>query len=105
MADAVDENKINIAVVGDTGIGKTNLIYCYAEEKFLEKYVTTVTQEYELSGINYQNEKISLTVTDNSGLDKHARLRENCLTKADGIIFCFTLAETRGSSKQVAGSD
>lgn len=48
-----DENKIQIAVVGDTHVGKTSLVFSYAKDEFTEKYVTTVAEEYSISDISY----------------------------------------------------
>ena len=50
---SADENKIQIAVVGDTHVGKTSLIFSYAKDEFPEKYVTTVADEYSISDISY----------------------------------------------------
>ena len=88
-----DENKIQIAVVGDTHVGKTSLVFSYAKDEFNEKYVTTVAEEYSISDIIYQGQKIALSVWDLSAQDDHVSLRDFAYSKADGVIFCFTLAE------------
>lgn len=52
---ATDDNfhKIQITVVGDSHIGKTQLIFSYAEDKFLERHIPTVADEYEVQDISY----------------------------------------------------
>jgi small GTP-binding protein len=94
-----EENIVNIAVVGDTYVGKTNLIYSYAKDEFVEKYVSTVSQEYEMAGISYQNQQVRLTVIDNSALQEHESLREFAFSKADGVIICFSLADWQRGNK------
>ncbi len=37
--------------------------------------------------------KVSLSLRDLSGQDQHSEVRKWALSKADAIIFCFTLAD------------
>lgn len=79
-------------VVGDTFVGKTCLIFSYAKDEFLSKPVTTVTEQYDISEIQYMGAKVKLSVWDLSGKDEHKALREFAYSKADVVIFCFSLA-------------
>ena len=40
------EHPVTVALVGDTFCGKTNLLFSYARDEFLEAYLTTITDEY-----------------------------------------------------------
>jgi GTPase SAR1 family protein len=81
--------------VGDSHIGKTQLIFSYAEDKFLERYIPTVADEYEVQDIYYQGNKVTLSVWDMSAEDEHIELREFAYSKSDAVIFCFTLADAQ----------
>lgn len=80
-------------MIGDNYAGKTSLIFSYAKDEFPDKYLTTVADEYEVSDITYQREKITLSVWDLSAQDDHISLREFAYSKADAVIYCFTLAD------------
>ena len=61
------EELITIAVVGDTFVGKTNLIFSYASNEFIEQYITTVSEEYILSDLTVSGTPIKLSIWDMGG--------------------------------------
>lgn len=102
------DGPIHIVVVGDPFVGKTCLIFNYAKDEFLTKPVTTVADEYDISDIQYMGQKVKLSVWDLSGKDQHRGLRDFVYSKADAVIFCFSLAqcalEGQDEGKIVAGA-
>ena len=47
----MEEIDVTIAVVGDTYTGKTNLIFSYANNEFIEEYSATVSDEYSVKDV------------------------------------------------------
>jgi small GTP-binding protein len=96
----MSEELITIAVVGDTYVGKTNLIFSYASDEFIEQYITTVSDEYSLSDLSISNSTpVKLSIWDMGGCEEQKSLRKFAYKAADVIIFCFSLAETDVSAK------
>ncbi len=80
---------LNIVVIGDTGVGKTNLLLSYATDQFNMEHVPTVFDHYSLQ-TELRGQKIKLEVWDQSGRDEHQNLRKFAYGKAQGIIVCFS---------------
>jgi GTPase SAR1 family protein len=49
------DNEVNVVLVGDSQVGKTNLLFSYAENGFNNKYRPTVFDHYQLGDISYED--------------------------------------------------
>ena len=54
---------LNIVIVGDTGVGKTNLLLSYATQQFRMDYVPTVFDHYSLD-IDLRGHVVKMEVWD-----------------------------------------
>lgn len=90
---AEDENLVTIAVVGDSFVGKTSLIYGYADNSFPD-YSPTVCDVYTANQISYGGTLVRLSIWDLSSNPGHQKLRMVAYSKANVVLFCFSLADT-----------
>jgi small GTP-binding protein len=72
---------LNIVLVGDTGVGKTNLLLSYATDQFNMEHVSTVFDHYSLES-EVRGQRIKLEVWDSSGREEHKNLRKFAYSKA-----------------------
>ena len=72
VPDKFDAILIKLMVLGDSNVGKTSFIYRYVDEKFSEKYVSTVGIDFREKTLEIPNEKrrISLQVNFYNNLPK-----------------------------------
>jgi small GTP-binding protein len=85
---------VNVVVVGDSGVGKTNLILSYAADEFPTVYKPTVFDNYS-SEIEYNGHPTNLEIWDLSGKDEHQSLRKFAYSKAQAIIICFSINDIK----------
>ena len=71
----------NIVLVGDAGVGKTNLLLSYATDQFNMVHVPTVFDHYSLE-TEVRGQRIKLEVWDQSGREEHKNLRKFAYGKA-----------------------
>jgi Ras-related C3 botulinum toxin substrate 1 len=67
--------------VGDTAVGKTNLLLSYATDQFSMEHVPTVFDHYSLE-TEVRGQRIKLEVWDQSGREEHKNLRKFAYGKA-----------------------
>ncbi|TNV75994.1 hypothetical protein FGO68_gene3684 [Halteria grandinella] len=79
---------LNIVLVGDTGVGKTNLLISYATDEFRMEHVPTVFDHYSLE-IDVRGHPMKVEAWDQSGRDEHLNLRKFAYGKAQAIVICF----------------
>ena len=85
--------RISIAVVGDSFVGKTSLIYGYADNSFPD-YSPTLCDVYTANQISYGGTQIKLSIWDLSSNPDHQKLRMVAYSKANVVLFCFSFADT-----------
>ena len=96
-----DSNMFDVVIVGDSYVGKTSLIYSYAHQQFQEIHQPTVFEQYTMGKIIQSNSKrqevrqFKLKVWDVSGKPEHQSLRQFAYSKADVVVFCFSLASSQ----------
>ena len=74
------DQHVTCLIVGDTFCGKTNLLYSYARDEFIQEYTPTVCDHYALGEITRTTssgtKKQKLSGWDRSGKPEHAQLRK-----------------------------
>ena len=97
-----------IAVIGESGVGKTSIITRYMFSKFTGDYSSTIEDFYSTVvrinnseikpasfeyPVSVQYDQYKLDVVDTAGTDEFKSVRENSLKNKDGYIFVFHVAE------------
>ncbi len=56
-----------LIVIGDSGVGKTNIIIKFTEQYFKENYVATIGVDFKVKTIQVDDKKIRLQIWDTAG--------------------------------------
>ena len=99
--------EINIALIGDEGVGKTALVNCYAFDTFQMQYTPSLINnwrcELDITHPNYQRNfpKLVLNINDLSGKPQHRAMRQITYKKTDIVILCYSLSDNGKSIANV----
>ena len=96
----MEENDIKIILLGETGVGKTNLIAVFLGAKFKEDTLSTMAC-YSYSG-KYQHKKKSYNyaIWDTAGQEKYRALNKMFVRDAQIIILVYSIID-RSSFKEL----
>ena len=89
-----ESNIVNVVVIGDTAVGKTNLIHSYACDTFMIDYQTTVFDHFTCE-LEFNGHPTSLEIWDLSGKDEHLSLRKFAYSKAQCLILFFSMTDKK----------
>ena len=79
-----------IILVGDSAVGKTNLLTQYVDEKFSPNNISTIGIEFKNKIIKLDNEtQFRLQIWDTSGQEKFMSLTKNYFRGCDIALFVF----------------
>ena len=84
-----------ICVLGQTNVGKTNLITRFTENKFLPDYLATVGFDYKVKTISLNNskKKIKLIIFDTAGQERYKSVCKYWYKRVDGIILVYDITD------------
>eukprot|EP00817_Percolomonadidae_sp_ATCC50343_P006373 CAMPEP_0117420496 /NCGR_PEP_ID=MMETSP0758-20121206/1816_1 /TAXON_ID=63605 /ORGANISM="Percolomonas cosmopolitus, Strain AE-1 (ATCC 50343)" /LENGTH=152 /DNA_ID=CAMNT_0005202135 /DNA_START=9 /DNA_END=467 /DNA_ORIENTATION=- len=84
------KEEVKCVVVGDGAVGKTCLLYVYANKKFPTDYVPTIFDNYTAS-VTVNERSISLALWDTAGQEDYEQLRPLSYPNTDVFIMCFAV--------------
>ncbi len=89
--DQVD-SRIQLLIIGDSEVGKTSILYRYANNQFSSFYLATVGIDYFTKDDVIDNKKIKVKIWDTAGQERYKSLTTSFFRNAQGIILAFDLS-------------
>ena len=81
--------KFKVAIVGDSCVGKSSLLYREVYNDFLNIYEPTVAVGFSSKNIKYNNNIVKLNVWDLSGDDRYRTVLKSYLKHVDLILLVY----------------
>ena len=86
-----EDYKIKIIVVGDSGVGKTNLINRFASDKFDTNSKETIGVEFVYKALKINKDVIKVEVWDTAGEERYKAITSSYYKGAKGAIIVYDL--------------
>lgn len=80
---------MKVIIIGDSGVGKSNILLRYSEGKFVENYMMTIGINYVYKVIGAEGARIKLQIWDTAGQDKYKTITKNYYRNSQGVIIVF----------------
>ena len=79
-----------LILIGDSTVGKTNLLTQYVDEKFTPNNISTIGIEFKIKIVELKDErKFKLQIWDTSGQEKFMSLTKNYFRGCNAALFVF----------------
>ncbi|XP_026570918.1 ras-related protein Rab-27B isoform X2 [Pseudonaja textilis] len=101
MTDGDYDYLIKLLALGDSGVGKTTLLYRYTDNKFNPKFITTVGIDFREKRVVYNSQgssgssgkafKVHLQLWDTAGQERFRSLTTAFFRDAMGFLLMFDL--------------
>ncbi|KAG2383179.1 hypothetical protein C9374_004516 [Naegleria lovaniensis] len=88
----MSSKEMKIVVVGDGAVGKTCLLWVYANNSFPETYVPTVFDNYKTT-VNLDGRTVKLELWDTAGQEEYDRLRPLSYPGTQVFLICFSTVD------------
>ena len=56
-----------IIIVGDTGVGKTNILIRFCENEFKPNYIATIGVDFKIKSVQVGNVRLKMQIWDTAG--------------------------------------
>ncbi len=85
--------QLRLALVGDSGVGKTSFVKRYVDAPFSTNFKATIGIDYEKKTIVINDESVKLVIWDTAGQEKFYSLTPLFCRKADGIVVFYDITD------------
>jgi len=90
-----------VFIIGDSGVGKTNLLTKFCDGVFKDSYVATIGVDFKLKTINVDDAKVKLQIWDTAGQERFRNITQTYYKGAAGIILAYAV-NNKQSFKNIA---
>jgi Ras-related protein Rab-8A len=84
---------IKLLVIGNSGVGKTNMLLKFCENNFMTSHLTTIGIDFKIKTITIGKEKIRLQIWDTAGQEKFKTITQTYYRGAMGIVLTYAISE------------
>ncbi len=84
---------LKVIVIGDSGVGKTNLITRLCQDKFVPAYTATIGVDFKLKTIVHSGVKYRMQIWDTAGQERFQTLTPAYYKNANGIVLVYSTTD------------
>lgn len=88
-------------IVGDSGVGKTNIVLRFTEDNYKNCHTATIGVDFKVKVMDVDNTKIKLQVWDTAGQCKFRNITKTYFKGAMGAIFAYAI-DDRNSFESIS---
>ena len=94
MENKNNENKeIKVILLGDCGVGKTNIISRYLYNEFRDVEASTMGSYYATKELKINDKKVVLNIWDTAGQEKYLSVTKMLIQESKIIILCYSITD------------
>lgn len=84
---------IEIALLGDTGVGKSSLLYRYSDGEFKSDLIGTAGVDHKQKNIELMNHSVKMKIWDTAGQIRYRPLAHTYYKGAAGIVLVYDVTD------------
>jgi small GTP-binding protein len=88
-------------IIGDSGVGKSNLLLRFGNGKFAENYVMTIGINFIYKVVLVDGVRLKLQIWDTAGQDKYKTITQSYYNGSNGVIVVYGV-DSRSSFNSVS---
>ena len=84
-----------VVIVGDSGVGKTNILLRYLENKFTEDSKATVGVEFGTKKLKIENSNVNIQIWDTAGQERYKSITSAYYRGAHGALVVYDITSEK----------
>ncbi|KAF2323535.1 hypothetical protein GH714_035952 [Hevea brasiliensis] len=82
-----------ILLIGDSGVGKSCLLLRFADDSYVESYISTIGVDFKIRTVEQDGKTIKLQIWDTAGQERFRTITSSYYRGAHGIIIVFDVTD------------
>ncbi|XP_028549781.1 ras-related protein RIC1 [Dendrobium catenatum] len=87
-----DEGK-KLLLIGDSGVGKSCLLLRFADDSYLDSYISTIGVDFKIRTVEQDGKTIKLQIWDTAGQERFRTITSSYYRGAHGIIVVYDVTD------------
>jgi len=84
-----------IMLIGNSGTGKTSLLFRFCDDTYSDTYISTIGVDFKIKTLEIDNKIIKLQIWDTAGQERFKTIISSYYRGAHGIIIFFDLSDKK----------
>ncbi|XP_064382537.1 ras-related protein Rab-10-like [Halichondria panicea] len=84
-----------LLLIGDSGVGKTCVLFRYADDTFNTTFISTIGIDFKIKTIELEGKRIKLQIWDTAGQERFHTITTSYYRGAMGIILVYDITSQR----------
>uniref|UniRef100_A0A914LLV1 Ras-related protein Rab-10 n=1 Tax=Meloidogyne incognita TaxID=6306 RepID=A0A914LLV1_MELIC len=84
-----------LLLIGDSGVGKTCILYRFSDDAFNTTFISTIGIDFKIKTIELRGKKIKLQIWDTAGQERFHTITTSYYRGAMGIMMVYDITNTR----------
>lgn len=85
--------RFKVLTLGNSGVGKTNILLRFTEDKFQQSFITTIGVDFKMKTISVGGERARLHVWDSAGQERFRCITPAYYRNAHAIILVYDVSD------------
>ncbi|KAH7442454.1 hypothetical protein KP509_03G089700 [Ceratopteris richardii] len=82
-----------LLLIGDSGVGKSCLLLRFADDSYLESYISTIGVDFKIRTVGLDSKTIKLQIWDTAGQERFRTITSSYYRGAHGIIIVYDVTD------------
>ncbi|CAG0918564.1 unnamed protein product [Notodromas monacha] len=82
---------LKLLMAGDSGVGKSSLVYRFIDNTFTPTFVSTVGVDFKIKNVSVKQRKVRLQIWDTAGQERYQSITPAYYRSANGVVIVFDL--------------
>lgn len=82
-------------MIGDTGVGKSCVLYRFTDDAFSDSYISTIGVDFRFRTIKIDKKAVKLQIWDTAGQERYKTITNAYYRGADGIVMVYDVTSEK----------
>jgi len=83
-----------LLLIGDSGVGKSNLLLRYTDDPFSESHIATIGVDFKIRTVELNGHRIKLQIWDTAGQERFRTIASSYYRNAHGFLVVYDVTNT-----------